>query len=315
MLGTERKGDGVKQTLSLDLTSSERDQIYVQLPAAAVPLDMRYGSGAAQSVLKNDKGWVHLSVPQGAETVTLAWEINDQKGLAVPLPKLDIPVGEWIFTLLPGDARSFMWAGGLPGSPVILFWPRLGFCLLIAFVFWLTQRRFFGSAPTSMVLFTLLCGGFALLDPEPLFALRALLVAIRLLSRAKNQRTIFGWLLELGGIGLLGLLAVASYGHLLDRAFFSTTPFAFESFCQSSLVSVPSGALCWDYALPGPGQVPAPYGLSVPTFALRGFYFFWAVATGYYLYTEILQLVVGLKHYISLGTRPVVARKTDPVAK
>lgn len=317
VLDTQKKGEGYKQNLSLKLTSSAADHILVTLPELAIPTSLRYDSVTAP-VLTNDKGQIHLTIPQGNSHVGLDWEISEKKGSRIPLPSMQVPIGKWVFWYSPGEKQSIVYAGGLSGSPVVFFWPRLGLCLFLALLFLYAEKRLSGQM-TACAFFLILAGGYALHEPLALLVVMAFMALSRWLARVNQQRTIFGWFFE--GAVLLGLvmLSLATYVEILDVAFFQTQPLRFESFCAES--EPISGlhkvyeALCWETDLVNPYQsASAPYVWVLPTMAVRVAGFIWALLAGYFFYWEFKRLGQGLKQYVKLGTKPFL-KKIQPTGK
>jgi hypothetical protein len=317
VLDTQKSGDGYKQKLSLKLTSSAADHILVTLPESAIPTNLRYDSVTAP-ILKNDKGQIHLTVPQGNSHVGLDWEISEKKGSRIPLPSVQVPVGKWVFWYSPGEKQNVVYAGGLSGSPVVLFWPRLGLCLFLALLFLYAEKRLSGHK-TACAFFLILAAGYALQEPLAFLVVMAFMALSRWLAGVNRQRTIFGWFFE-GGL-LLGLVVVSlmTYIDILDAAFFTEQPFRFENFCAESEpisgLHKAYDALCWETDLVNPYQSTlAPYIWILPTMAVRGMGFIWALLAGYFLTLEFKRLSQGLKHYIKLGIKPIL-KKVQPTGK
>jgi hypothetical protein len=317
VLDTKKSGDGYKQNLSLKLTSSAADHILVTLPESAIPTNLRYDSVTAP-ILKNDKGQIHLTVPQGNSHVGLDWEISEKKGSRIPLPSVQVPVGKWVFWYSPGEKQNVVYAGGLSGSPVVLFWPRLGLCLFLALLFLYAEKRLSGHK-TVGAFFLILAAGYALHEPLAFLVVMAFMVLSRWLSGVTRQRTVLGWFFE-GGL-LLGLVVVSlmTYVDILDAAFFTEQPFRFESFCAESEpisgLHKAYDALCWETDLVNPYQSTlAPYIWILPTMAVRGMGFIWALLAGYFLTLEFKRLSQGLKNYVKLGIKPIF-KKVQPTGK
>jgi len=312
LLDSRYTGKGMKQKLVVKLTSSAADQIFIDLPDTAIPTELKYGSKPSP-ILKNKKGLVHLTVPQGDSQISLSWEIPKRTQKRIPLPEFKLPTGKWIFWVTPNKNENAIYTGGPAGSPVVLFWPRMGFCLFMGLLFIYTERKLFKKSQTSLVLFLILCAGYALSSPLSILAVVGFIAAIRLLGRVKEKRTIFGWLFEGGIVLLLAALTIGTYIALLDKAFFTGIPFSYESFCSSASVAgnyKPLSALCWESTLVRADQpVSSPYIITLPTLVVRVVYFFWAVVVGYYFFRELKNLWQGLKHYYSLGRKPVFKKK------
>ena len=155
--------------------------------------------------------------------------------------------------------------------------------------------------------------GYALKEPILFLTFLGFICMIRWLNHVSVKRTIFGWLLEGGLIVLLAFFAAGSYLDVLHTAFFTGKPFVFDQFCSSNSFNgayKPQGALCWEVTLPKPkSNLTAPWAIAVPTMAVRGFYFIWALMVGYYLFAEFKNLWQALKSYYGLGMRPLVNKK------
>lgn len=317
VLDTKKTGEGYKQNLSLKFTSSAADHVLVTLPESAIPESLQY-DGVTTPILKNDKGQIHLTIPQGDSQVGLNWEISEKKGSRIPLPSVQVPIGKWVFWYSPGEKQNVVYAGGLSGSPVVLFWPRLGLCLFLALLFLYAEKRLSGQT-TTRVFFLILAGGYALHEPLAFLIIIGFMTAGRFLSRVSRQRTIFGWLFEGGILAGLIVMALVTYVDILDAAFFTGQPFRFESFCAES--EPMSGlhkaydALCWETDLVNPYQSAiAPYVWVLPTLAVRVIYFIWALLAGYFFTLEFKRLGQGLKNYVKLGVKPLM-KKVQPAGK
>lgn len=315
LLKTERKGTGLKQTLAIQLTSSASDQLFIDLPAGAIDPDLSYGSTSA-TILKNAKGQVHLSVPEGTQIMSLTWELPEAPGIALPLPKVSVPTGKWVYWLTPNDNENAFITGGPAGSPVVLFWPRLGFCLFIGLAFLYGEKRLTGVGGSWLyrTLFLIVAAGYALVSPLELLAVTAFATVVRLIARVKQQRTIFGWLFEGGVVLVVTALVFMATIDLLDTAFFASYPFKVDNFCAgSSLLGhyQPYQSLCWEVPLANPtATLVAPYAIMLPTLLMRLLYFGWAIVAGIYLYRELVNLGRAVVRYYKMGTRPVIAKST-----
>lgn len=317
VLDTQKKGDGYKQTLSLKLTSSAADHVLVTLPELAIPTSLQY-DGVNTPILKNDKGQIHLTVPQGDSKVGLNWEISEKKGSRIPLPSVQVPIGKWVFWYSPGEKQNAIYAGGLSGSPVVLFWPRLGLCLFLALLFLYAEKRLSGQTATHGF-FLILAGGYALHEPLAFLIIIAFMTLWRFLSRVNRQRTVFGWIFEGGILAGLLVMTLGTYVDILDAAFFTAQPFRFENFCAESEpingLHKAYEALCWETDLVNPYQkAVSPYVWVLPTLAVRGIYFIWALLAGYFFYMEFQRLGQGLKNYVKLGVKPIL-KKVQPQEK
>jgi hypothetical protein len=313
-LATERLGKGVKQTLILDITSSAVDQMQVKLPEKAVPTSLSYGS-IPSDVLTTKPGEVHLSILQGNQRVTLTWEITDWSQRRLPLPTVSLPTGAWTFSFVPSPGSSIVHAGGLPGSPVVLFWPRLAFCLLAAGFYLFAEKRIVGTGQTSMVLLLVLCAGFAIVEPALLLVPLAFLALIRWLERVSVKRTAIGRFFEGCIMLFLAMAVILVFIGILDDAFFTSRPFAIKSFCNtgSSYSASYDGSACWWHALADPAQpIRSPYVVTLPILAVRVVYFVWALVAGVALYREFLRFGRGVLRYWKMGSRPLVIRKEAP---
>lgn len=304
-------GKGLKQKLQMEVSSSAVNQLYLALPKDSIPTALSY-DGNISPILKNDKGLVHLTIPQGLSAIGLEWDLPAVQGFKIPSPSLDLPVSKWVFWAHPDEDRTALFAAGLPGSPVVLFWPRMVFCLFLGVLFLLGEKKYSGKIQTKTALFLLFTTGFALLDPWVMAVVIAFLVVIRLLLRAKEPRNIFGYLFESGII--LGLFAalLVSFFEIMNQAFFSNSPFAFKDFCQAEVIFghyKDYSAFCWQSDLLSSGSNgPVPFFWTVPVFGVRVVFFFWALAAGYFLFTELKNLLAGLKHYYGRGLKPVVRK-------
>lgn len=308
-LANERLGKGIKQTLTLNLTSSAVDQMIIKLPDKAVPTSLKYGSTTAD-VLTTKPGEVHLSIPQGNQNVTLTWEITEWNNVRMPLPVVNVPTGTWTFTFSPSPGTSIIHAGGLPGSPVVLFWPRLAFCLLAALFYLAAEKRILGTGQTGAFGLVVLCAGFALIEPALLLVPLAFLAMVRWLERVQVQRTFVGRFFEsFVVLGLTGFVVLTTI-HILDTSFFTSRPFEIHSFCNSGTSYSYDNSACWKLALADPkAMIASPYALTVPVLGVRVAYFIWALLAGATLYREFLRLGRGYLRYWKMGARPLVARK------
>ncbi|MBF0106122.1 MAG: hypothetical protein HQM16_12445 [Deltaproteobacteria bacterium] len=307
LLDTHYSGDGLKQKLKLNLKSSAADHVYVGLPKESIPVALHYG-GVPSPILKNKEDLVHLTVPQGETNVELEWETAFKKAREIPVPGINLPSGKWVFWVEPNKNENVIWAGGLPGSPVVLFWPRLGFCLLIALLFLFTEKKLLKEVETKGLLFVVLGAGFALGSTLDILFVLGFVAVIRLLKRVKKQRNIFGWIFE--GLVVLALvcLVLVACMDLLDLAFFTASPFDHRDFCSANPVVgqyKPLSSLCWEVTtLKSVSDLSAPSILVLPTMVVRVIYFCWAIAGGFYFYFEMRNLWSGIKHYYSLGLKP-----------
>lgn len=309
LLKTQHSGKAIKQSLITELKSSSSDQVFVKLPDKAIPTALRY-NGTVSPVLKNDQGLIHVTVPQGNSTVTIDWEIPDFKGFRIPLPELGLPIAQWAFWVTPNANDAVIFAGGLSGSPVVLFWPRLGFCIFVGLLFLWAEKRVSGRNQTKSIVFLIVCLGLALGDAGVILILVGMLAVMRGLSAVKQQRTIFGWLLEWGL--MIGLI-FASFGvcfSVIDRAFFEAQPFRFDNLCSSMSIlgqSMNYDDLCWESnLLPHTQMLKAPYVFTLSILAMRVFYFVWAIFAGSFFYLEFKNLWVAGVQYFSMGRKMVL---------
>lgn len=315
LLDSRFTGQGLKQELLVQLKSSSADQVYLDLPDKAIPTALYYDK-TKSPILKNDKGLIHLTVPQGKNKVKIIWEIPKREGRSIPLPEFHLPTGKWVFWVTPNKKEKAIFAGGLPGSPVVLFWPRMGLCLFMGLLFWWGERKLLSKSQTNLALLLILSAGAALESPIIILAILGLFALIRFLGQVKEKRTVVGWLFEGGVLFLLLIAAGASYFEILHRAFFSNAPFATEDFCSGAILGkyLPYGSLCWESTLISAAKGPqAPYVWVVPTLLVRIVYFVWALLVGYFFFTESKRLWGALKHYFSLGRRKLLPTKAKPL--
>lgn len=306
-LTSEKMGKGIKQTLKLSVTSSAVDQMVVKLPSGAVPTSLMYGASPSD-VLTTRPGEVHLSIAQGNQDITLVWEMTEWKSVKLPVPGIDLPSGVWVFKYSPSPGTAVVQAGGVAGSPVVLFWPRLGFCLLAAIFYFIAEKKLIGAGQSSLIFLIVFSAGFALAEPVVILVPLAFFAATRWLERVSYQRTVPGRLFEGGILILLTFFVIAAFIEVLDRAFFSSRPFAIQSFCSSESY-IASDTACWRVALADPEKnLPIPYVISFPIFGMRVIYFAWALASGFILYREFLRFGRGVVRYWKMGARPLVAK-------
>ena len=299
-LGSVFAGDGLKQNLKLDVTSSAATQFYLDLPTNAIPTKLKYDNNISP-ILKNEEGKIHLSIPKGNSQINLAWEIQNLSTNKIPLPKLNLPTGRWVFDVTPNKNESAIYTSGPAGSPVVMFWPRLLFSLFIGLLFLLTEKRLLQKVKTKLFLFLIMCAGYALTGPTGILSAIMFIALIRWFNTVKKQRNIMGWLLEWGLLVTTLMCVLATFFYLLNTAFFSNTPLPLENFCSSSYATI-----CWETALTQQAVMPqAPFILTIPTLAIRIFYFIWTLLVGYFFFTEFKNLWRGLKHYSSIGMKPL----------
>ncbi len=312
VLNTKYLGDGLTQTLSLDLASSAATQVYLALPETAIPTSLKYGD-TVSPILKNKEGLVHLSIQKGKSLIHLGWEIPKTLSNKIPLPDLKLPTGKWIFWATPNKNKTPLFTGGPTGNPVVKFWSRMLFCLFMGGLFLFAERKLVKTTQTKIALFLIMCAGYALTGPGAVLGIISFIAVIRLLAHIKTQRTIFGWLFEGGLLLILIGVTISTFLFILNTAFFSKTPFQFENYCSTTapIAGLYIGsALCWETVLSQPGQpLVAPYVMTIPTLAIRIIYFIWALAVGYFLFIESKNLWSGVKNYYKIGMKPIFKKK------
>lgn len=312
LLDSKKTGDGLKQNLFLQVTSSAANSLYLTLPREAIPQELQY-NGEDAPVLKNEKGDIHLTLPQGETRVDLSWEIAKLKGVKIPTPIIPVPVGKWLFWFSPHQNEEVLYAGGLSGSPVVLFWPRLVFTLTLGLIFVYAEKKILKKGETRATPFLILCSGFALVNPISFMSVIAFLLVLRWFSHITVQRSLLSWFFEVTLVVAAVVFFVGSFINLLDTAFLKARILDFQDFCSTAQHFSrykPYDALCWEVKLANPQTaVGSPYELVISELTIHIFYIFWALVSGFYVFSEFKKFVWALKEYFSRGYKPLRRQK------
>ncbi len=315
-------GRNLQQQLVINWMSSSGSLVGLGLPEGAVVSSFLL-EGVATPVLKDDKGLVHLNLPAGRSQLKARWEIAGAGGrvLSPPVPTLHAPVGTLYHSVFPPEATAVLLAGGLAGSPRVVFWPSLATCLLIAAAC-VFLSQLLGAPLPAPLLWLLVAAGFAIVSPLALLPLVGAVALGRWLSRIGRARHPLRILLELGTWATLLLVVVSMTWVILEQALFNSQPFEVDSFVSPPLRPDEwdsYGALHWAAYLAGSSEVPlalpAPHVVGIPLLVVRLLWAGWAVALAVWAMREGRLLLAQLAVYWRTAGWRRAAKPAAPAPK